>query len=106
MLVNDVGSRNVYENKEQDDNLPDEKGDISTQPNDISHGSTRILLKPSGFFHCSSAGERTLRHKMRELEGKPEPLSPRRPKPKVSRRLLDHNLDKPGSRTAPHLTKF
>jgi hypothetical protein len=50
MLINDVRSRNVYENKQKDDSLPDEKGDISTQWNDISHESTRILLKPPGFL--------------------------------------------------------
>jgi hypothetical protein len=50
MLINDVGSRNVYENKQKDDNLPKEKGGISAQWNDISYGSTHILLKASGFL--------------------------------------------------------
>jgi hypothetical protein len=50
MLVNDVGSRNVYENKQKDDNLPEEKSDISTQRNNILCGNTRFLLKPSALF--------------------------------------------------------
>jgi hypothetical protein len=50
MLVNDVGSRNVYENKQKDDNLPEEKSDISTQRNSILYGNTLFLLKPSALF--------------------------------------------------------
>jgi hypothetical protein len=50
MLVNDVRSRNVYENKQKDDNLPKEKSDISAQWNGILHKSTYILLKSSGFL--------------------------------------------------------
>jgi len=56
MLINDEGSRNVYENKQKDDNLVEEKGDISTQRNNILHKSTGILLKPSGFFIVGALG--------------------------------------------------
>ncbi len=50
MLINDERSRNVYENKRKNDNLPDKKSDISTQRSDIFYRSTRILLKPSAFL--------------------------------------------------------
>ena len=50
MLINDERSRNVYENKQKDDNFTEKKGDISTQRNDILYRSTRILLKPSVFL--------------------------------------------------------
>jgi len=53
----------VYENKQKDDNLPEEKSDISTQRSEILQRITRILLKPPGFCHCRSAGERTPRFK-------------------------------------------
>jgi len=43
MLINDDQSRYVYENKQKDDNMPDEKGDIS-------YRSTRFLQKPSTFL--------------------------------------------------------
>ncbi len=35
MLINDERSRNVYENKRNNDNVADKKGDISTQRSDI-----------------------------------------------------------------------
>jgi len=50
MLIIDEGSRNVYENKQKDDNLPEEKGDISTQRNKILYRNIRCQLKPSGFL--------------------------------------------------------
>ncbi len=50
MLINDERSRNVYENKQKDDNFTEKKGDISTQRNDILCKSTRILLKSSFFL--------------------------------------------------------
>jgi hypothetical protein len=46
MLINDERTRNVYENKEKDDNWPDTKHDISTQLRDILRKSTRIFQKP------------------------------------------------------------
>ena len=74
MLINDVGSRNVYENKQKDNNLPEEKSDISTQRSSISYSKTRILPKLSAFSHCCSAGERTPRLKMQKLENRSEAL--------------------------------
>jgi hypothetical protein len=70
MLINDVRTGNVYENKQKDNNLPEGKSDISTQRNSISYTKTRILPKPSAFFHGWSAGERIPRLKMQKLEGR------------------------------------
>ncbi len=50
MLINDERSRNVYENKQKDDDFTEGKRDISTQWNDISYRSTHILLKSSVFL--------------------------------------------------------
>ncbi len=50
MLINHERSRNVYENKQNYDTFTEEKGDISTQRNDILCKRTRILLKSSFFL--------------------------------------------------------
>ena len=68
MLINDVRSRNVYENKQKDDNFTGEKSDISTQRNGILRKITPILLKLSGFCHNWSARERIPRLRMSKLE--------------------------------------
>ena len=46
----------MYENKQKDGNLVEEKGDISTQRNNNLHKSTGILLKPSIFFAFGALG--------------------------------------------------
>jgi hypothetical protein len=43
----DDRTRNVYENKQKDDNLPDATDDISTLLHDILTKDTRLLHKPS-----------------------------------------------------------
>src|SRR5271157_152500 len=43
-------SRDVYENKEKDDNLSVEKGETYTKLNDILYKSPRFLLKPPDFL--------------------------------------------------------
>jgi hypothetical protein len=43
MLINNERSRNVYENKQKDDNLPTINDDIFAQRYDISYKHTRIL---------------------------------------------------------------
>jgi hypothetical protein len=50
MLINDERSQDVYENKQENDNFTEEKGDISTQRNDILYKVTHILLKSSVFL--------------------------------------------------------
>jgi hypothetical protein len=50
MLINDERSRNVYENKQKDDNLPSKKDDISTQLHDILYRNKRILQESSAFL--------------------------------------------------------
>jgi len=50
MLIYYERSLNVYENKGKSDNLPDKKGDISTQRSNILHRDTHILLKSSAFL--------------------------------------------------------
>jgi hypothetical protein len=43
-------SRNVYENKQKDDNLSEEKGETNTKLNDILYKCTRFLLKLPDFL--------------------------------------------------------
>ena len=63
----------VYENKWQYDNLSGTKDFISTQSYVILHRKTRALCNRRHFYHHLSAGERTARFKMGELDTSSEP---------------------------------
>jgi hypothetical protein len=63
-VKNEDRSGNVYENKGQDDNLPDTKDDISARLHAILHGNTRILQKPSALLSQFERWERTQRSQM------------------------------------------
>ena len=43
-------SQHVYENKQRDDNLSEEKGETNTKLNDILYKCTRFLLKLPDFL--------------------------------------------------------
>ena len=64
MLKNDVRNRNVYENKQNNDNFTEAKGDICIHMTTFDRVMTCILLKPTVFCHGSTAGGRTARFKM------------------------------------------
>jgi hypothetical protein len=57
MLFNDERSRNVYENKQKDDNFTEEKGDISTH---FSQNHT-FFSETAGFFVTMGAFENEFR---------------------------------------------
>jgi len=64
MLKNEDRSGNVYENKGQDDNLPDTKGDISAWLHAILHRGASVLGNRRISCHYLSTGERTFRFVM------------------------------------------
>jgi len=64
MLSYDEGSRNVHENTQKDDTLPEEKSDISAQRSDILCKNRCTFMKLSVFCHFASVGERIARFKL------------------------------------------
>jgi len=63
-VKNEDRSGNVYENKGQEDNLPDAKDDICAWLNTILHKNTRILPELLALLQLLGIGEATRYFKM------------------------------------------